>query len=138
MPMSRLLWWGGLATAASGAVLCVIGWYGASGERYAEQQIPYLASSTIPGAALLVAAAVLTVGAALLARAGPGSPAAAEKPEPALDASAAKPSSDEPPVCVPGGTLAHRPDCPLVTGKEQAVPAGDRKLDPCPVCEPRI
>ncbi|XIJ58124.1 hypothetical protein ACF9IK_08675 [Kitasatospora hibisci] len=51
--------WFGWIVAAAGAALCVLGWYGVSGESFAEQQIPYLASSTIPGAALIVAGAVL-------------------------------------------------------------------------------
>ena len=67
MPTSRLLWWGGLAAAAVGAVLSVIGWYGVSGERFAERQIPYLASCTVPGAALLVAGAVLLAAAGRMA-----------------------------------------------------------------------
>jgi hypothetical protein len=40
----------------------VLGWYGVSGERYEARQVPYLASATIPGAALIVAGAVLVVG----------------------------------------------------------------------------
>lgn len=40
-------------------MLCVIGWYGVSGERFAERQLPYLASCTVPGAALIIAGAVL-------------------------------------------------------------------------------
>ncbi|MEU9040430.1 MULTISPECIES: hypothetical protein [unclassified Kitasatospora] len=40
-------------------MLCVLGWYGVSGERFVEQQIPYLASSSIPGAALIVAGTLL-------------------------------------------------------------------------------
>ena len=32
-----------------------LGWYGVSGERYAERQLPYLASCTVPGAALIIA-----------------------------------------------------------------------------------
>ncbi|MEV2209174.1 hypothetical protein AB0E16_27580, partial [Streptomyces sp. NPDC047970] len=66
--------------------------------------------------------------------------------------------SEEPPVRVPGGRLAHRPDCPLVAGRpvEPAEPAagpagaaedgggsgeppqagGDGAPVPCPVCEP--
>ncbi|MFF3149936.1 hypothetical protein ACFVRU_51585, partial [Streptomyces sp. NPDC057927] len=51
--------WAGCAALAAGAVLCVIGWYGVSGERYAERQLPFLASCTVPGAALIVAGAVL-------------------------------------------------------------------------------
>jgi hypothetical protein len=130
MPTTRLLWWGGLVAAACGAVLCVIGWYGVSGERFAARQIPYLASCTVPGAALLVAGAVLVTagrGADRVAAEAPGEPA------PSWDA----PSSDEPPLRVPGGTLAHRPDCPLVAGKPEAVPVGDAQLAPCPVCEPQ-
>ncbi|RST18658.1 hypothetical protein E2C00_28930 [Streptomyces sp. WAC05374] len=129
MPTSRLLWWGGVAAAATGAVLCVLGWYGVSGERFAERQVPYLASCTVPGAALIVAGAVLLGGAPPPRRAaedGPREPPAV--PE--------RPSSDAPPVRVPGGTLAHRPDCPLVAGKADVAPAGDAALEPCPVCEP--
>ena len=51
--------WTGWAALAAGAVLCVLGWYGVSGERFAERQLPYLASCTIPGAALIIAGAVL-------------------------------------------------------------------------------
>ncbi|MFD0328452.1 hypothetical protein ACFQZC_09935 [Streptacidiphilus monticola] len=54
----RLGWLAG----AAGAALLVLGWYGISGERYAERQLPYLASATVPGAALVIAAAVLLAG----------------------------------------------------------------------------
>ncbi|MFI1396452.1 hypothetical protein [Streptomyces sp. NPDC020681] len=138
MPMSRLLWWGGLAAAAGGAVLSVIGWYGVSGERFAERQIPYLASCTVPGAALLVAGAVLLAAALRSTDVRPSASAGTEEPSPSWDVPPRQaPSSDGPPLCVPGGTLAHRPDCPLVAGKPEAEPVGDRELDPCPVCEPR-
>ncbi|MEU1282719.1 hypothetical protein [Kitasatospora sp. NPDC005856] len=53
--------WAGWLLAAAGAVLCVLGWYGTSGERFVEQQVPYLASSTIPGAALIVSGTILVV-----------------------------------------------------------------------------
>jgi hypothetical protein len=152
MPTSRLLWWGGIAAVACGAVMCVVGWYGVSGERVAERQLPYLASATVPGSALLVAGAVLIAAGAVLrvgvrAEGGPARPGddpsdddgsgtvradAAPPPGPAPDG----PSSDGPPLRVPGGTLAHRPDCPLVAGKPEALPAGDAELEPCPVCEP--
>ncbi|MDI3407309.1 hypothetical protein [Streptomyces cavernicola] len=135
------LLWAGTAALAVGAVLCVIGWYGASGERFAERQIPYLASCTVPGAALIVAGAVLLVGSRgalatarvqelyeLLVAADPGAPASPPAaPGPRSDAL----------VLVPGGTLYHRADCPLVAGKPEAVPADPHPgLTPCPVCEP--
>ncbi|WP_149180622.1 hypothetical protein [Streptomyces sp. TRM49041] len=141
--MPRVLWWGGIAALAGGAVLCVLGWYGVSGERFAERQLPYLASSTVPGAALIVAGAVwvATVARTTAGRgAWPGRTGAAEEGEEgeaaASDGAAFRPSSDEPPVRVPDGTLAHRPDCPLVAGKAGVVPVGDAAFEPCPVCEP--
>ncbi|MFC9702778.1 hypothetical protein ACFTWD_19020 [Streptomyces sp. NPDC056943] len=129
MPRSRILLWGGVAAATAGAVLCVLGWYGISGERFAERQLPYLASCTVPGAAMIVAGAVLVAAALLLpVRPPEESPPEQEETPP--------PSSDGPLLRVPGGTLAHRPDCPLVAGKPEATEAGDAPLEPCPVCEP--
>jgi hypothetical protein len=140
--------WAGWAALAAGAVLCVIGWYGISGERYAERQLPYLASCTVPGAALIIAGAVLlaqgrNASAAarveelygLLVAAGA---ADAEEPGPAAAGPVAV-SGDL--LMVPGGTLYHRADCPLVAGKPEALPADSRvlasgDLGPCPICEP--
>ncbi|WP_406057090.1 hypothetical protein OG462_11715 [Streptomyces sp. NBC_01077] len=140
MPASRILLWSGLVAAAGGAVLCVLGWYGISGERFAERQLPYLASCTVPGAALIVAGAVLVVAAHALpvrppeAR-GPGAAPGTEE-NPVASEESAPPSSDGPLLRVPGGTLAHRPDCPLIAGKPAAVDVGEASLAPCPVCEP--
>ncbi|MFI8105725.1 hypothetical protein [Streptomyces sp. NPDC086023] len=155
--------WAAVGALVCGALLCVLGWYGISGERYAERQLPYLASCTVPGAALVVAGAVLL--AAVLVRGGAadrvpvplpdgrqerdgavpfgsgarssGSGAVASGPglSGAL-ASGALASSDGPPLRVPGGTLAHRPDCPLVDGRPDAEEAAGADLTPCPVCEP--
>ncbi|MEV6193849.1 hypothetical protein AB0M19_15815 [Streptomyces sp. NPDC051920] len=140
--------WAGWAALAAGAVLCVIGWYGISGERYAERQLPYLASCTVPGAALIIAGAVLLTHGrnasatarveelyGLLVAAGSGD---AGEPDPAAAVPVAV-SGDL--LMVPGGTLYHRADCPLVAGKPEAVPADSRvlasgDLGPCPICEP--
>ncbi|WP_394435218.1 hypothetical protein [Streptomyces sp. SGAir0957] len=136
--------WAGLATLAAGAVLCVAGWYGVSGERFAERQLPYLASCTVPGAALIVAGAVvLTYGRSALAT---------SRIEELYELLVADEPAAPPPVTgpvataeallmLPGGTLWHRADCPLVAGRPEAVPAdaGARAgggLGPCPVCEP--
>lgn len=137
--------WVAFAALAAGAVLCVVGWYGISGERFAERQLPYLASCTVPGAALIIAGAVLfTHGRSTLATArveelyellvtAGSAPATAERPAPVATSGAS--------LMIPGGTLWHRSDCPLVAGKPEAVPAdahilttGD--LSPCPICEP--
>ncbi|GAA1363486.1 hypothetical protein [Streptomyces beijiangensis] len=129
MLTSRLLW-AGLAAVGCGALLCAAGWYGVSGERFTARQVPYLASCTVPGAALIVAGAVLLALAevyGLLVADDPGDPAPVP-PGPVEDTG--------PLVCLPGGTLAHRPGCLLVAGKPDAVPAAGRELAPCPVCEP--
>ncbi|WP_436773693.1 hypothetical protein [Yinghuangia sp. YIM S09857] len=51
--------YGGWIVVLIGAVLCAVGWYGVSGEKHEARQLPYLASATVPGAALIVAGAVL-------------------------------------------------------------------------------
>ncbi|GAB2830545.1 hypothetical protein [Streptomyces daliensis] len=130
--------WAGWAALAAGGVLCALGWYGVSGERFAERQLPYLASCTVPGAALIVAGAVLLSG-GIGRGTGTGTGAGAEReaPEPSEPPEPLEPvaSSTEPPLSVPGGRLAHRPDCPLVDGRPDAVPA-PQGAEPCPVCEP--
>jgi hypothetical protein len=140
--------WVGWAALAAGAVLCVIGWYGVSGERYAERQLPYLASCTIPGAALIVAAAILlTYGRSALAAARVeelyGLLVAAEPDdvEESAQTAAAPVAISGDLLMVPGGTLWHRADCPLVAGKPEAVPVDAKlvangELSPCPICEP--
>ncbi|MGW3419886.1 hypothetical protein [Streptomyces phaeochromogenes] len=140
--------WAGWAALAAGAVLCVLGWYGISGERFAERQLPYLASCTVPGAALIIAGAVLlTHGRNALAAARvedlygllvAADPADADESGQAAAAPVAV-SGDL--LMVPGGTLWHRADCPLVSGKAEALPVDSRvlaggELAPCPICEP--
>lgn len=51
--------YGGWIVVLIGAVLCAVGWYGVSGEKHEARQLPYIASATVPGAALIVAGAVL-------------------------------------------------------------------------------
>jgi hypothetical protein len=140
--------WAGWAALAAGAVLCVIGWYGISGERYAERQLPYLASCTVPGAALIIAGAVLlTHGRNALAASrveelyGLLVAAAPDDAEDSGPAAAAPVAVSGELLMVPGGTLYHRADCPLVAGKPEAVPVDSRvlangDLGPCPICEP--
>ena len=148
--------WPGWFAAAAGAVLCVLGWYGVSGESVVERQVPYLASATVPGAALLVAGAVLAAGrgarrseradraieqlcALLVAEDG----VAGEETVATSEVGDSVNGSAEPAalLAVPEGTLYHRPDCPLVAGKPSAQPVDaaqvrERSLTPCPVCEP--
>ncbi|MFD9906240.1 hypothetical protein [Streptomyces sp. NPDC059063] len=141
--------WAAFAALATGAVLCVIGWYGISGERFAERQLPYIASCTVPGAALIIAGAILLAhGRSALAAARVeelyGLLVAVEGPDPAAaraERAAAPVATSDALLVVPGGTLFHRADCPLVSGKPEAVPAdatalAGGALAPCPICTP--
>ncbi|WP_406461390.1 hypothetical protein OH768_40625 [Streptomyces sp. NBC_01622] len=144
----RPVLWAAWAALAAGAVLCVLGWYGVSGERYAERQLPYLASCTIPGAALIVAGAILlTHGRGALATARVEElyallvAAEADDAGESAEAAAAPLAVSGDLLMVPGGTLWHRADCPLVAGKPEAVPVDAKlvangELSPCPICEP--
>ncbi|WP_409237280.1 hypothetical protein [Streptomyces sp. PA5.6] len=135
--------WAAFASLAVGAVLCVLGWYGMSGERFAERQLPYLASCTVPGAALIIAGTLLlTHGRSVLAAARVeelyGLLVSTQPPPPPQQTPI---TTNNTPLMIPGGTLWHRADCPLIAGKPQAVPAdatalSTQALAPCPICEP--
>ena len=58
-PTARV--WFGVIIAAAGATLLFLGWYGVSGESSVAEQVPYLASATIPGAALLIVGAMFAI-----------------------------------------------------------------------------
>ncbi|OUC95522.1 hypothetical protein [Streptomyces swartbergensis] len=144
--------WAGWVALAAGAVLCVVGWYGVSGERFAERQLPYLASCTVPGAALIISGAVLLAhGRSSIAAARVeelyGLLVAAEPDDAGRTAAGTGQAALAPLavsgelLMVPGGTLWHRADCPLVAGKAEAVPVDSKlvasgELGPCPICEP--
>ncbi|MEY9877752.1 hypothetical protein ABH931_007276 [Streptacidiphilus sp. MAP12-33] len=152
----------GLVAGAAGALLCVLGWYGVSGERYAERQLPYLASATIPGAALIVAGAVLLARPGeqdereraagdeetrrqlrllyelLVEEAGRSGTGAGGTGGTGEGAAAAAPGR----FCfLPNGRTYHRAGCLLVEGRGDALPvtpagAQERGLRPCPLCTP--
>lgn len=133
----------GWAVTAAGAALLVVGWYGISGESVVAKQLPYLASATIPGAALLVA------GLLLAARAPTGERdrqlladlhAALLTTEPAAsEPSPAQTGADEGFWATARGQTYHRAGCPLTRHGVSRITAADvreRGLEPCPVCEP--
>ena len=63
----------GWIAAGLGVILLVLGWYGVSGQSTVAQQLPYLASASIPGAALVVGGLVLAGAERVRGRAGTGS-----------------------------------------------------------------
>lgn len=132
----------GWVVTALGAVLLVVGWYGVSGESVVAKQLPYLASATIPGAALLIA------GLLIAARHHPGEQdrqlladlhaALLEPPDAPAGVEDGAPS-DGGLWATEHGTIYHRAGCALAKhGAGRVTPAQvrERGLAPCPVCEP--
>jgi hypothetical protein len=135
-----------------GVVLLVIGWYEISGLAVVAQQTPYLASASIPGAALVVAGAIVLtaegdtrrdarlermVTELHIALLQPLNEALESTPDEG-DTAEGQPSAS---LVVPGGTTYHRSTCMLVVGKRDAAAVTaeeirSRGLHPCPVCEP--
>jgi hypothetical protein len=137
------------AVAGVGVVLCVLGWYQISGQPTVPQQLPYLASATIPGAALLV------VGLVLLLR-GPLPRESARRYAVRSTGATGSPSTAAF-VRVPDGRYLHVPDCPLLDGRTDVIAVGPAEpaesaesatsnesaaeapaapLRPCPLCHP--
>jgi hypothetical protein len=131
--------WSGIIIGAAGGVLSFLGWYGVSGQSSVAEQLPYLASATIPGAALLV------VGAVLLAREHDAQKAERlvstlyELLTEPMENEPANASTDQHFVALPGAKHYHYPSCALVAGKADASPVdaaeiAARGLEPCPLC----
>jgi hypothetical protein len=143
----------GWICGAAGVLLCGLGWYGVSGELYPARQIPYLASATAPGVALIVGGLVLL---AARTRAAGETPELEQlrlqvaalyglltEPMPDDDAGPVQTGTPEPGavLAAPGGGTYHRPGCSLMDGRQDAqritpAAAADRGLRPCPLCEP--
>jgi hypothetical protein len=136
----------GASALVAGVLLLVGGWYGVSGETTVANQLPYIASATVPGAVLVI------VGAVFLAPVLRGDSTRGDAldrlvellTEPVPDESTA-PTAVEPHdahlLAVPEGTQYHRASCALVLGKPDAAVVdataiAARGLQPCLVCQP--
>jgi len=124
----------GWVVAAVGAGLEIVGWYQVSGQPTEAQQLPYLASATIPGAALIVAGAVL-----IAARRRPEATGRSGR------VAVVRTVRRDGLWAVPDGSYLHRGDCPLLDGKAEAfeVPLDGDGSDStpsraCPICEPDL
>lgn len=131
----------GWMAVAVGAVLLIVGWYDVSGQADVARQLPYFASTCLPGAALVVGGAVLIAADAVRRRSERVDQQIAE-----LHALLVERGTDQTlpdaggAFAVPDGTRFHRPGCPLLAGKD-ARPVGPadvsaRALTACPLCDP--
>jgi hypothetical protein len=135
--------WTGVALGVGGAVLLFLGWWGVSGESLIALQLPYVASASIPGAALLITGGVLIASEParrsahesermiarlydLLTEAPLEVPLDSPSPAPARSTVVGEAAKDNGPaidehdtqlVALSGGTRYHRRGCALVEGK---------------------
>lgn len=125
----------GSILAPLGLLLVFLGWLGASRTPLVQEQLPYLISGGLFGLALVnlggffyfahwqtaVLREVRVQTAELTAALRAGAAPVAGNPQVLLTTES--------------GTLAHRPDCPVVRGRDDLRPA-QPGLAPCSICEP--
>lgn len=146
-----------------GLALLFLGWYGISGKANVGEQLPILASASLPGVGLVVAGAVLIASdrtrrsneraaamvealfQLLTEAAGPAAEASTSAGSASPSAKVADRSGFRPGelVAIAGGTRFHRPECALVDAKRgvgtvDATAIGERNLEPCPICDPPV
>lgn len=160
LSVERRIALGGGMLAAAGAVLVLLGWYGASHTSRVYLQIPYLISGGLLGVVLAVAGGSAYLASWMTrlvqdqqARSDDAASAAREmtatleRIEALLAASslaaapaspAAQAASTAALVATPSGKLAHQPSCPTVAGRDdlRSVTADDG-LAPCRMCNPQ-
>lgn len=138
--------WLGVALGLLGAVLLFLGWWGVSGEPAVALQLPYLASASIPGAALVIAGAALLSGESTRRNTSDSERMIATLFD-LLTVGSSPPSEPSDPestpslLMVPGGNRYHRAGCLLLEGKRgvTAVDSAEilhHELRPCPICNP--
>jgi len=143
----------GYVLVGAGLIALFVGWYKVSGESLVAKQLPYIASAGFLGVALVVLGArfmliddirkdsgrldrletmVNELHAALLSR--PDAPGR-------MAGSTSNANGQGEYVVLPGGQSFHKPDCPMLEGKDRTSrirpgTAARRGLTPCPLCEP--
>jgi hypothetical protein len=126
----------------TGLIVIILGWYGASHTSYDFQQVPYLISGGILGAAMTVAGGFLYFGYWLTKLVHESQRQRAElgRMIALLDArlSGSTTGNAGELVATATGSLVHRSDCSLVAGKSglRRVRPDEAGLRPCKVCQP--
>ena len=134
-----------LALLVAGIVFVILGWYGAAYTNILTEQIPYLISGGLLGAALIIVAGFLASSASLerenrelrrdLVRAIGSMPSGGSNPGHGLSVAQ---SSDGQVFVVPGGQSFHVAGCPLVEGKSSTTlplrKAIDQGYAACKLC----
>jgi hypothetical protein len=124
----------GSVLAPLGLLLIVLGWVGAARTPLVQEQIAYLISGGLLGLALVVLGGFCYFAHWQTALIREVRTSTAEITA-ALRAGAAPTPYVGALVTTDSGTLAHRPDCPVVKGRADLRPAADGTA-PCSICEP--
>jgi hypothetical protein len=133
----------------AGAVMLFLGWWGVSGTATIGEQMPYIASGSLPGVALVVAAAIVLMSESTQRSTQRTDALIAELhqllvEDVPVEATAAPGAISDLPagiVALSTGELYHAADCALVVGKPGVQPTSaaaidERHLAACPICEP--
>jgi hypothetical protein len=129
-----------------GVILIVMGWYGAAHTPWLFEQIPYALSGGILGLGLIFAGGFLYFG-YWLTRIVKENRRQTELLVDALSrlegmlggsGNGAGPRADGMLVATATGSMLHRPDCPVVVGREglRRVPPDAQGYEPCKICDP--
>ena len=131
-----------------GVILIVLGWYGASHTPWLFEQIPYALSGGILGLGLIFAGGFLYFG-YWLTRVVKENRRQTELLVDALSrlevmmggtGNGAGPRADGMLVATATGSMLHRPDCPIVVGREglRQLPPDAEGFEPCKICDPLV
>ena len=145
IPIERWLFIAGAVMLPLGVAFILLAWYGAAHKPLIIQQFPYLLSGGVLGLGLMFAGGFLYFGywvtrlvqenrrhtEQLLAALGRLEGRLGEAPEPS-------PSGNGTLVATATGTMLHRPDCPVVVGRQglRKVKPDAKGFEPCKICDP--
>lgn len=150
--IDRVLGLAGSALVPAGLVAILLGWYGAAHTPYVFEQIPYLISGGLLGVGMVVGGGLLFFG-SWIARMEQEAPDIRDLVS-AVDRLRVELVATGPVtegvgsangvarhfVATPTGTMLHRPDCSVVSDRDQAalvaVGPDDEGYRPCKLCDP--
>jgi uncharacterized membrane protein len=138
-----------------GLLVIVLGWYGASHTPYLFEQVPYLISGGLIGIALVLIGGLVYFGSWIARGAAQQQQASQElagllreirdelQARPAVAPAPARgrrqgTNGSAPFVATAAGSMLHRPDCAVVTGRDDLRPVSAQTpgLKPCGLCDP--